>query len=286
MRIRTSTRYLIGLSSTVNNTIIAWFNNQLHHTAPLSLNLLHNAILRVRLGSDHSIKVSNRPLPFRPESRGFLAVDGNDMGSQLATNISFATAFTMALYVMFYIRERSSKAKLLQLISGVNVLTFWLVSFLFDFAGHVLTSAILFLSVLFFQEEGWASFKEVIPMFLVFIIFGICTFAIIFVTSCLFSQASYGFVCLSIIFVCTGVCNCFRFTNKSKIKKSNTFLGITFVNIIQVMSVPALELSHIADGLKWIFLFFPHYALGYAFINMHQFKIINQICRLQSKHLP
>lgn len=49
--------------------------------------------------------------------------------------------------------------------------------------------------------------------------------------------------------------------------------------------MPALDLSHVADGLEWVFLLFPHYALGYSFTNMHQFKIINEICRLQGKRM-
>lgn len=90
------------------NTIIAWFNNQPLHTAPLALNLVHNAALKAILGSDHNIRVINHPLPFTSESkREMLAFEAsNNTGFQLATNLTFAMAFVAAFYVLFYIKVR------------------------------------------------------------------------------------------------------------------------------------------------------------------------------------
>lgn len=187
-----------------NSSFIAWFNGQPFHTSPLSLNLLHNAIVHAKFGDDHSIQVFNWPVPFRPESKALLTMTGDDMGSQLAMNLSFVMAFTSALYIMFYIRERDSKAKLLQFISGVDTSTFWVTSFIFDFATHVLSSVITFLVVLAFQENGWSSIDEVIPLLVLFIVFGLASLAITIVASFLFSTASYGFVSLAITFIFTG----------------------------------------------------------------------------------
>lgn len=69
------------------------------------MNMVHNAMIKAKFGSDHSISVTNWPLPFRVESRlSFLLGAGNNMGFQLATNISFAMAFVSGFYVMFYIK--------------------------------------------------------------------------------------------------------------------------------------------------------------------------------------
>lgn len=203
IRVRTNTRYLIGMSYS-NHSFVAWFSNQLFHTAPLSLNVLHNAILRSQFGDDNSIEVSNWPIPFRPESKIHLSMNGNDMGSQLAKYISFAMAFTTALYVMFYIRERASKAKLLQFISGVDASTFWVTSFLFDFATYILTSAIFYIALMSFQEEHWSTAADLEPLLAVLAVFGLASFAITYVTSFVFSNASYGFVTLAGAFVFTG----------------------------------------------------------------------------------
>lgn len=89
-------------------TLIAWFNNQPLHTAPLALNLIHNAAVKAILGSDHSIRVFNHPLPFTSESkREMIAFEAsNNTGFQLATNLSFAMAFVAAFYVLFYIKVK------------------------------------------------------------------------------------------------------------------------------------------------------------------------------------
>lgn len=104
--IRLNSRYLIGYSYDLKlNSIIAWFNNQPFHTTSLSMNMVHNAMVKAKFGSNHSISVTNWPLPFRVESRlSFLLGAGNNMGFQLATNISFAMAFVSGFYVMFYIK--------------------------------------------------------------------------------------------------------------------------------------------------------------------------------------
>ncbi|XP_055326120.1 phospholipid-transporting ATPase ABCA3-like, partial [Sitodiplosis mosellana] len=263
IKVRTNTRHLVGLSYH-NHSFIAWFNNQLFHTAPLSLNLLHNALLRSKLGDGYSIQVSNNPIPFRPESKIVLTMNGNDMGSQLAKYISFAMAFTMALYIMFYIRERASKAKLLQFISGVDASTFWVISFLFDFATYILTSAVFYVTVMSFQEEYWSTASELGPLIAVLTTFGLSSFAITFVASFLFSNASYGFVALAITFV---------------------FTGTSFFKLITIMLLPILDLTKMADGLKWIFLAFPHYALGYSLFNMNQFRIKADVWHLECERL-
>ncbi|XP_055297532.1 phospholipid-transporting ATPase ABCA3-like isoform X2 [Sitodiplosis mosellana] len=263
IRVRTNTRNLLGLSFE-NNSFIVWFNGQPIHTSPLSLNLLHNAMLRAAIGEDHSIQVSNWPIPFRPESKALLTAYGDDIGSQLATNLSFVMAFASALYIMFYIRERASKAKLLQLISGVDTSTFWMTSFLFDYMTHVLSSVITFLAVMAFQESGWSTIGELTPLLVLFIVFGLATLAITFVASFLFSTASYGFVSMVITFI---------------------FTGISFFNLIKILSMPDLGLSTTANMLKWIFLSFPHYALASSLLNMNQIKIATEVCHIQCERM-
>lgn len=108
MLVRLNSRYLAGMSVDSNGTIIGWFNNQPLHTLPLSINLIHNAIVRSKLGNNHSIRVINSPLPFKLESRVDMLLAGNNIGFQLATNISFAMAFVSAFYAMFYIKVKAS----------------------------------------------------------------------------------------------------------------------------------------------------------------------------------
>lgn len=104
--VRLNSEYMAGasLGRFANDTIIAWFNSLPHHTAPLAMNLAHNAIVRAMIGPDHSIRLINDPLPFTTGSRIEMLSTGSNMGFQLATNVGFAMAFVSAFYVIFYIK--------------------------------------------------------------------------------------------------------------------------------------------------------------------------------------
>lgn len=204
MLVRLNERYLAGMSLDNNSQIIAWFNNQPFHTSALALDLVHNAMIKSKLGSEYSVKVSNKPLPFRVESTMSLLMASNNMGFQLATNISFAMAFVSSFYIMFYIKERVSKAKLLQFVSGLNVSTFWITSFIFDFATYILSAFILILTLWAFQEDGWKTVQDLSPAFVSLVLFGFSMLPITFLFSLVFSIPSTGFVRMTIFYVFTG----------------------------------------------------------------------------------
>lgn len=96
----------VSKSETVPNQIVAWFNNQPLHIAPLAVNLVHNAMARALLSSDHSIRVMNKPLPFALSS-GSSGAFGSNIGFQLAVNVSFAMAFVSAFHIIFYIQVKT-----------------------------------------------------------------------------------------------------------------------------------------------------------------------------------
>lgn len=102
--------HFAAVSFVEDGGIIAWFNNEAYHTAPLSLNLVHNAVVRAILGDDHSIRVINKPLPFNPNiSRPVDFSDSNEfVALELSVNIGMAMVFVSAFYVIFYIKVCSN----------------------------------------------------------------------------------------------------------------------------------------------------------------------------------
>ena len=98
------------------------------------------------------------------------------MGFQLAFNTGFAMAFVAAIYVMFYIKERVTRAKLLQFVSGVNVLAFWAVSFLWDYMTYIVTILFYIGTLAAFQEDGWSSAEELGRCLSMLLYFIICNF--------------------------------------------------------------------------------------------------------------
>lgn len=95
-------QYLAAASELADGTILAWFNNKFLHTAPLALNLVHNAMIRT-----HSIHVVNAPFfSVRPNStRSSTQMYDNDI-SGFGIVFGFCVGCVMpmisSIIVMFY----------------------------------------------------------------------------------------------------------------------------------------------------------------------------------------
>lgn len=97
-----NSKYLIG-STFEDSESIAWFNGYPFHAAPLSLNLIHNAIIRTYLGENYSISVINKPIGnFANSPKDDLST--MHFGETIIANISFAMAFVTAFSLVFYIK--------------------------------------------------------------------------------------------------------------------------------------------------------------------------------------
>ncbi|XP_062564160.1 phospholipid-transporting ATPase ABCA3-like [Armigeres subalbatus] len=255
--------FLIG--ATISSDYVhVWFSAQGYHTAPLSINMYYNALLRT-VCPDCSIDISNNPLPFRPETRFTQLQGGNNMGFQLAFNTGFSMAFVAAMYILFYIRERVSRAKLLQFVSGVNVFAFWMVSFLWDYATYIITILFYIAILAAFQEDGWSTGEELGRVFLVLFVFGFAFLPFTYLMSFFFDVPASGFVKLMIF---------------------NIFTGMIFFMAVFVLLFDGFDLLHVAHGLEWGFMIFPLFALSHALSNMNIAAATLQICDTQCAIIP
>lgn len=101
-------QYLAAASALSNGTILAWFNNQFYHTAPLSLNLVHNAIIRTVINPGYGVHVVNAPLDFLIKTTNSTEInqitDVSIFGISLTFTVGVVMSMVAASYVMFYIQ--------------------------------------------------------------------------------------------------------------------------------------------------------------------------------------
>lgn len=258
---RVNSRYLFGVTIDSPN-ITVWFNNQPYHASPVSLSLVHNAILSAVAGRNCSIDVSNKPMPYRTESRMMMLQAGNNMGFQLAFNIGFAMAFVASFFVIVYIKERVTKAKLLQFVSGINVVMYWLTAFLWDYLLFIVIAFLMTLTIGVFQENGFSTFEELGRIFFVLIMFGFAVLPFVYIAAFFFNAPASGFTKMSIIFI---------------------FLGVAMYTVVFSMRFEGFNLKHVADTLTWIFLAVPHFSLSNAFSNINIVNVYLDICNTQCK---
>ncbi|XP_052859969.1 phospholipid-transporting ATPase ABCA3-like [Anopheles cruzii] len=251
-------QYMAAASITSTNHTV-WWNPTSYHTAPLAVNFMYNAIIK-SISKAYEITLINKPLPFKAETRFTQLQAGNNLGFQISFNTGFAMSFIAALYIMFYIKERTSRAKLLQFVSGINVFTFWIVSFLWDFVTYIVTALIYIATLAAFQEEGWATFEELGRVFLVLLVFGIAFLPVTYLFSFWFEVPATGFVKMMIV---------------------NIFSGTIFFTAVFLLKFDAFDLQDVANGLEWAFMIFPLFSLSQSLSNINVLSTTESVCREQ-----
>jgi ATP-binding cassette, subfamily A (ABC1), member 3 len=181
----------------------------------------------------------------------------SDFGFNLSFNIGFVLSIVTAMFVMFYIKERVSRAKLLQFVSGVNKVVFWMTSFIIDYAHFILISLVFLLTLAVFQKEGYNTFEELARNFLLLLVFGFAVLPYTYLWSFFFKIPSNGVVLLAIGYIVSGV-----------------FLFLTYI----VLKNPKLGLKHLAETLGQCFLIFPHYSLIRGMSNLKELQKSWDIC--------
>ncbi|XP_030379886.1 ATP-binding cassette sub-family A member 3 isoform X2 [Scaptodrosophila lebanonensis] len=247
IQVRINARYLAS-ATIYAGKIVAWLNNQPMHTAPLTVNLVHNAIARVLIGNDSEIRVTNAPLPYTTNTLLTQLNTGNNLGTQLATNLCFCMCFVSAFYILFLIKERESRSKLLQFVGGVKVWTFWLSQLLWDFFTYTITALIVIVTIACFQEDGFTKFSELGRYFLLLLIFGCSVLPFTYIVSLYFKEPATGFARISII---------------------NIFAGMALFIVVVVMSFEFFDTKDTANIMGWFFRVFPHFSLAMGLNKMY-----------------
>lgn len=127
-------KYLVGASLN-EDPLVVWFNNQPYHTIPLAINLLFNALLQ-ELSINTRLTIVNHPLP---ELKGGRENMNDSKVQDVVGDVLFLVIFDLAMFIMvaYYaidaVKERHTRLKLMQFISGISPFTFWMVTIMYDF---------------------------------------------------------------------------------------------------------------------------------------------------------
>ncbi|XP_037933948.1 ATP-binding cassette sub-family A member 3-like isoform X2 [Teleopsis dalmanni] len=250
-----NSEYLVAATIT-HELIIAWFNNHLLHSAPLSLNMVHNAMAYSLLGKDANITVSNKPIPY--DINSLLARVGSDMygGSSLALNFGLAMSFISSVFIIAIIKERVNKFKLLQNIEGVGPLTYWITHFVCDWFIIFVAALVICISAV--------------------VIVGRTASIILRLGGLLLLSSAFGFAVLPV-----------KYLEAFFFNKPATGLGYTvFINLILG---PCLYLSLKLYPNKMVpewFYIFPHFLVCLSAERLYTSYLLKKICNLESARQP
>ncbi|XP_030384717.1 ATP-binding cassette sub-family A member 3-like [Scaptodrosophila lebanonensis] len=192
-------KYVAGATISETNLTV-WLNNKPLHTAPLTLNLMHNAMARKLLGSSARTHVVNDPLPFSQDTLQKRLKAVNAVGLQVALNLAMCMSYVVAFFVIPIIKERETRTKLLLFLTGVDVFLYWASHLLWDFVIFTLAVLLGLITIAIFQEPGFSTLEDMsryLALLLIFILREGCS-------SLAVEKLSYGDAC-SIIPACCNI---------------------------------------------------------------------------------
>jgi ATP-binding cassette, subfamily A (ABC1), member 3 len=186
---KSNLEFLVG-ATIKENVVTAWFNGQPLHTMPLTINMINRAILKAFAGSQYDISLVNKPFVPWTSSDSHRGPPNVDITGVIMPIILIFLLATMwpSIFIGFYVKERESRAKLLQLISGANRFVFWLSSFLFDFIFFCAVFCAIVGGIAAFQRPFMSTFEQAGTIYLVLAFYSFATLPFIYAFSYLFSK--------------------------------------------------------------------------------------------------
>lgn len=240
------------------------FNGAAYHSLAEAFGVAQNAVLRMTLQNpDLSLRATNAPLPRNSLE---LAQDQADsmMGFYIAFTIVFGMAFLASSFILFLVTERSNKAKHIQFVSGVDVVSYWLSSYMWDMVNFMLPTIGCLILFLCFNVEEY-SHERLAYVLILFILYGLAVIPSMYLFSFLFSQAAFAYAFMVIINIASGLA---------------AMLTVSILGTVD---------PDTANQLKNAFLFLPNYCFGQGlsdmFTNYQNMEVVDALKPLCAEYL-
>eukprot|EP00039_Didymoeca_costata_P015168 m.253797 g.253797 ORF g.253797 m.253797 type:complete len:1742 (+) comp16164_c2_seq1:146-5371(+) len=237
-------------------TITGWFNGQGYHTVAEALAFTTNLVLNMEQ-SGAEIVTENHPLP-KGDAEQVESSALSSLAIFVAVVLQFGMSFLGSSFVMFVVTERTSKAKHMQFLGGVDIFTFWTSSLLFDLANYMIPACAVLIIFAGFGFEPYSG-ERLVPVGLLLITYGLAVIPISYLTSFFFTSAPLAYSRLVLFHVVTGMG------------------AIYTVFILQQTASPDT-----ADMLKTVFLILPNFCFGQGivdvFVNYNNHRLADLVC--------
>ena len=183
---------------------IAHFNAQTYHGQAIALNAINNGLLRHGAGRNVSISTVNHPLPRTINEQVNDELTSAFEGFTIAIDLLFGFSFLASSFVLFLIKERSSKAKHSQFVSGVHSLTFWSSTFVWDFINYLIPCILLLVTFAGFGVTAYVGDWRFLEILLLFVLYGWAVLPFMYNLSFIFTVPSTGMVWLTMFNILAG----------------------------------------------------------------------------------
>ena len=123
-------------------------NSRVRHCIPIYSNYILKSIIRKATKKDIKINYIHYPMPLTVDLN-----EQNSIGNNLAIIFFIAIAFGImpANFISLLVKERTNNSKHLMRLSGINIISYWLVNYIFEFIKYYVTAGICLLLLILFN---------------------------------------------------------------------------------------------------------------------------------------
>eukprot|EP00760_Papus_ankaliazontas_P007099 PhM_4_TR13282/c2_g1_i5/m.36280/K05643/ABCA3; ATP-binding cassette, subfamily A (ABC1), member 3 len=211
------------------------------HSAPEVIQAHDEAWARGMLGRSVTFQLYVNPLAWT-QRQSLLISTLQAFISAVFVMIPFC--FIPSIYTSWLVKERETKAKHLQIVSGLNTYAFWLSNLLWDMTSFLVTEFLAIMVFAMFNRTEYISGDAFGATFLAMFLYGLSAIGFAYVASFFFKSHSGA---------------------QNAVMMFNFMCGFAFVITIQILGfIDSTE--SVADGLRWFFRISPAYCLGESLI--------------------
>ncbi|XP_030852675.1 phospholipid-transporting ATPase ABCA1 [Strongylocentrotus purpuratus] len=247
--------YEVLTSLTTPSNVKVWWDNNGWHALPIYMNVMNNLLLRAHIDSDnssqyHGITVTNHPINFTSSQIDDEIRSKSSVNLAVAMFVMFALAFVPASFVVFLISERTSKAKHLQMVSGINPTVYWISNFCWDMVNYMIPAILTVTIFLAFRMTAFTSGDSLPTVILLLVLYGWAITPMTYPAAFVFQVPSTAYLSMAC---------------------GNMLVGITTVLSTYILDFLGRDdeyLQNVNEVLKKVFLLFPPYCLGRGLMDM------------------
>ncbi|KAL4712265.1 hypothetical protein ACJJTC_004027 [Scirpophaga incertulas] len=237
-------------------SVTAWFSNFGYHDIATSLAAVHSALLKSR-SPDADITVLNHPLEVNYKDQSNMQMMVQMLSMQLASGIGSSLGMASAVFVMFYIKERVSRAKLLQKAAGIQPAVMWGSAAIFDWFWFLIISISVIVSCAAFNVMGLSTPAELGRLYVCLMVYGAAMLPFNYLLTLLFQGPAMGFVVIFFI---------------------NVLIGMMGTQIVDALLTPGLSTEDVAQIIDSVLQFFPLFSLCSAVRTLNQHGMTISSC--------
>uniref|UniRef100_A0A182MPU9 ABC transporter domain-containing protein n=1 Tax=Anopheles culicifacies TaxID=139723 RepID=A0A182MPU9_9DIPT len=182
---------------------IVWYNNKGYHSMPTWLNMLDTAVLRAELDEpSYTIRTINHPLKIEEDDLSISSILQQVADAGISLIMLLAFSLVVAGASVYIVSERIRGEKLQQRLAGVNVFTYWSVTYIWDAMIFLIAVGLAVIVFKVFALPAYVAREQLEGIVLLLVFYGFASIPAVHLFEKLFTDASFAnmsLYCLNVI---------------------------------------------------------------------------------------